>query len=163
VSVCIFVYPGLVALANHMKYYCFAFGSLLLLSCNHIETGATLSAEELAYIRNVGLLDQGETVHRFYSNFKVRKAGSFYTNRRMAHYWLDGNDSHKHQREYAFYPDITAIAPIFNVPDLDCPYLLVRRKNQTAFRVYFDGSQKEMHLFYQDALAAWKLHRHDTR
>ncbi|WP_156126516.1 hypothetical protein [Hymenobacter sp. DG25B] len=137
--------------------------ALLLLSCNHLETQATLSPGELAFIRSVGMLDQGETVHRFYSNFELRKAGSFFTDKRMAHYWLDGDDPRQHQRESAFYPDITAIDPVFKVPDFDCPYLQVRRKDQTTFRVYMDGSREEMQRFYQEALRAWNQHRHPTR
>ena len=146
-----------------MKNFCFALLSLLLLSCNRIEIGAALSAEEVAFIRDVGLLAPGETIHRFYSNFKFRKAGSFYTNQRMAHYWLDGKDARQHQRQYAFYPDIIAVDPVFHVPDFDCPYLQVRRKDQTTFRVYMSGSPEEMQLFYQEALGAWNRHRHDTR
>lgn len=133
----------------------------LLFSCNHIESGATLSVGELTYLRGVGLLDQGETVHRFYSNFTFWKADSFFTDRRMAQYWLTGDDKRQHRREYAFYPDITAVDPVFKVPDFDSPYLQVRRKNQTTFRVYMDGSPAEMQLFYQEALRAWRQHRHN--
>jgi len=146
-----------------MKNCGLVFLCLLLCSCNRIEVGSDLSADELAFIRSVGLLDQGETVHRFYSNFKLRKAGSFFTNKRMAHYWLDGNDARQHQREYAFYPDITAVEPVYKVPDFDSPYLEVRTTGQATFRVYMNGSQQEMQLFYQEALAAWKLHRQAVR
>ena len=146
-----------------MRYFCFAFLAVLLLSCNHIEEGAALSSGELAYLHGVDLLDQGETVHRFYSNFTFRKAGSFFTDKRMAQYWFDGHDTRQHRREYAFYRDITAVAPVFKVPDFDSPYLQVRREDQTTFRVYMDGSPAEMQLFYQEALAAWKRHRYDTR
>ena len=146
-----------------MKNLCIAVFSMLLFSCTHIEPGADLSVDEVAFIRGVGLLGPGETIHQFYSNFKLRKAGSFYTDRRMAHYWLDGKDARQHQREYAFYRDITAVDPVFKVPDFDCPYLQVRRKDQTTFRVYMDGNPAEMQLFYQEALGAWKRHQHDTR
>lgn len=146
-----------------MKNFCFALLSVLLVSCTHIKTGADLSADEVAFIRSVGLLAPGETIHQFYSNFKLRKAGSFYTDQRMAHYWLDGKDTNQHQREYAFYSDILAVEPIFHVPDFDSPFLKVSRKNQTTFRVYMDGSPEEMQRFYQKALDAWKRHRHDTR
>ncbi|MDO7847419.1 hypothetical protein Q5H92_13700 [Hymenobacter sp. M29] len=112
-----------------MKAFCFAIFALLLCSCNRIETGARLSPNEVAFLRGTGLLDNGETVHLFYSNFTFRKAGSFFTDRRMAHYWLDGRDPGQHQREYAFYPDIAAVDPVFKVPDFDSPYLQVRKKD----------------------------------
>lgn len=146
-----------------MKNFCFALLSLLLVSCTYIETGADLSADEVAFIRSVGLLAPDETIHHFYSNFTLRKAGSFYTDQRMAHYWLDGKDTRQHHREYAFYADITAVEPIFHVPDFDSPYLLVRRNDQTTFRVYMDGHPEQMQQFYQGALDAWKRQRHDTR
>lgn len=146
-----------------MKNFCLVFISLFLLSCNRIETGATLSPDELAFIRGVGLLDPGETVHRFYSNFTLRKAGSFFTDKRMASYWLDGRDTRQHRREYAFYSDIAAVDLVFHVPDFDCPYLQVRRKDQTTFRICVDGSQEQVQQFYQEALGAWNAHRHNTR
>lgn len=136
---------------------------LLLLSCNRIEAGSALSPADAAFVRSLGLLDNGETMQRFYSNFTRRTAGSFFTDKRMAHYWLGSRDSCEHQRECAFYPDITAVDPVFKVPDFDCPFLLVRKKDQTTFRVYMDGSPAEMQRFYQEALGAWNRHRHDTR
>lgn len=149
--------------ANRMKNFYLALLSVLLLSCNRIETGASLSADEVSFIRGVGLLNPGETIHRFYSNSTFRTAGSFYTDQRMAHYWLEGKDTSQHQREYAFYPEIVAVDPVFHVPDFDCPYLQIRKKDQTSFRMYLEGSPEQMQMFYQEALNAWKRHRHDTR
>lgn len=146
-----------------MKYFSVVFIALLLLSCNRIETQSTLSPDELSFIREVGMLDPKETVHRFYSNFKLQKAGSFFTDKRMVHYWLEGSDTRQHQRECAFYSDITALAPVFDVPDFDCPYLQVRKKDQTTFRVYMDGSKEEMQRFYEEALSEWNRHRSNTR
>ena len=146
-----------------MKAVCFSFLALLLLSCNRIETGTSLSPGELVFIRGTGLLDEGEAIHQFYSNFTLQKAGSFFTDKRMARYWLDGRDTGQHRREYALYRDITAVDPVFTVPDFGSPNLQVRRKDQTTFRLYMDGSPGEMQLFYQEALGAWKRHRYDRR
>ena len=83
--------------------------------------------------------------------------------KRLAHYWLDGRDPRQHRREYAFYADITAVDPVFQVPDFDGPYVQVQKKDQTTFRVYLDGSQEQMQLFDQEALGAWNRHRYDSR
>jgi hypothetical protein len=145
-----------------MKNGWFALLVGLLLSCNRIEAGSALSRADTAFIRSLGLLDNEETIQRFYSNYTRRTAGSFFTDKRMAHYWLGSRDQREDQREDAFYPDITAVTPVLKVPYFDSPYLQVRRQDGTTFRVYMGGSPAEMHRFCQEALGAWHQHRHDT-
>src|SRR5690242_21871006 len=84
-----------------------------LFSCNHIQTGDTLSRSDIEYIQNLHLLDQNEKIYKFYSEYKKKVAGNFFTNKRIAKYWIDERNKEKNQISFAFYPDIKSIDTVF--------------------------------------------------
>ena len=133
----------------------------ILLSCSNqkIETGQTLKKETADIIRSLGLLGDSEQIIQFYSNYEQSKAGSFFTNKRIAHYWLDDNDKSKNDTSYAFYPDIVAIDTILIVPDTYAPYMTVIKKDSSQFRLYVDGSKSEIRAFFEEAMLIWKNNR----
>lgn len=126
-----------------------------LVSCQKIEAGQNVAAETVQLVKSLGLLSPDEQLVLYYSNFKPSRAGSFFTNKRIAHYWLDERPDHN-RVESAFYPDIVAITPQFNASDFDCPYLEITNKNGTSFRAYMDGSSAEKKLFFEQAVATWR-------
>src|SRR5690348_11514506 len=87
---------------------------LLFLSCNHIENGNTLSQKDIAYIKSLKLLEDGETIFKFYSEYKKKVAGNFFTDRRIATYWKDERNSEKDEIAFAFYNDIVKIDTVYN-------------------------------------------------
>lgn len=128
----------------------------LLSACgNKILTDKQLSDADRNLIRSLGLLDSSETILQFYSNYKNEIAGSFYTDRRVAHYWLDERRVENRELNTAFYEDITSIDTVISVPDFDCPYLIVGCKDGNKFKVYVDGSRDEILGFYQAILLQW--------
>ena len=71
------------------------FSFLLLSACNHIETGDALSKTDIQRIQKLNLLDKGEKIYKFYSEFKNEVAGNFFTDKRIAKYWIDEKDKTK--------------------------------------------------------------------
>src|SRR6202000_3276901 len=122
-----------------------------LLSCNRIETGSTLRKSDIEYIQKLNLLDPGETIYKFYSEFKKEKAGNFFTNKRIAMYWIDDSHKEKNEISFAFYPDIKSIDTIYNPGASYCPYMLVTRLDSTQFKVCVDGKREEIKSFFEEA------------
>jgi hypothetical protein len=73
--------------------------SALLILCsacdNKIETANTLTKQDFDRLQSINLLDTAEQVYKFYSEFKNSVAGNFYTDKRLASYWLDEHDKSK--------------------------------------------------------------------
>jgi hypothetical protein len=115
-----------------------------LSSCNKVETHNSLNKETIDLIRSLRLLNNDEKIIRFYSNYQPDLAGNFYTNKRIAHYWLDKHDKEKSDTTYAFYQDIISIDTVFRVPDTFSPYLLIKTNKNSEFKVYIEGNRKSM-------------------
>ena len=127
-----------------------------LASCNKVETGKSLDDETTDRIRSLGLLDDSEIILKFYSNYEANLAGNFYTDKRIAHYWIDKNYPERSDTTYAFYADITNIDTVFTTPDTFAPYLLVTKKDGNTFKVYIEGKHAVMLDFYKGAMDEWK-------
>jgi hypothetical protein len=129
---------------------------LLLLACNHIETDSTLGASDIEYLRKLNLLSHDETVYKFYSNYKKRLSGSFFTNKRMASYWFDEFHEERTKVSFAYYTDIAAIDTVYFAGSTYTPYMLVTASDSSQFKVYVDGKRHEVKAFFEDAINLWK-------
>lgn len=129
---------------------------LLLLSCNHIQKGNSLSKADIDFIKSLHLLDDGEKIEKFYSNYKKKVAGNFFTDRRLAVYWVDTQYEEKNERSFAFYKDIKAIDTVYDVDLTYCPYLRVTKYDGTQFKVCVEGSKREVKAFFEEALNEWQ-------
>jgi hypothetical protein len=133
-----------------------------LFSCsNHIETGDTLSEADIKYIQSLNLLDKDEKIYKFYSEFKNKTAGNFFTNRRIAKYWIDDRSKEKNQLSFAFYPDIKSIDTVYNPGVTYCPYMLITKSDSTQFKVCADGKQEDIKSFFEDAIKQWQQHKNE--
>ena len=87
---------------EQIKYTCsFLILFLFVASCNSIQSGDSLSSKDFQRFRSLHLIENGERLYKFYSEFKKSVAGNFYTDRRMASYWIDEKDSTKNSIEFA--------------------------------------------------------------
>jgi hypothetical protein len=127
----------------------------VLCACNRIEAGSSLSRADIERIRSLHLLDSNERVCKFYSEYKNNVAGNFFTNKRLAKYWLDERDSSKNEISSAFYSDIRAIDTTYYAGLTYCPYLLITKSDGTSFKVCVDGKREEIQLFFEEALDLW--------
>lgn len=128
---------------------------LIFTSCQHIETGDTLDKKTIATIEELGLLDSSEKIIQYYSNHEKDKAGNFFTDKRIAHYWLDRDES-KTDISSAYYQDIVSIDTTFQVYDFDIPYMTIKKKDSSTFNVYIDGTLEEKKKFFETAMNLWK-------
>ena len=102
------------------------------------------------------MLDKNERIYEFYSEFKKSVAGNFYTNIRLASYWLDKQDTTKNKIEFAFYKDIIKIDTVYNAGATYCPFLLVTRRDGSNFKVCVDCKKEEITAFFNEVLNKWK-------
>lgn len=127
-----------------------------LFSCsNHIETGDTLSDTDIKYIQSLNLLDKDEKIYKFYSEFKKKNAGNFFTDKRIAKYWIDDRDKEKNQVQFAFYRDIKSIDTVYYAGATYSPYMRITKLDSTQFKVSVNGKKEEIKSFFEDALAKW--------
>jgi hypothetical protein len=144
-----------------MLKYSFLVLTLILFaaSCKRIETGDSLSRKDYQRFRSLHLIENGERLYKFYSEFKKSVAGNFYTDRRMASYWIDERDSTKNSTEFAYYEDIIRIDTCYNAGLTYAPFMLVTRKDSTQFKVCVEGSKQEIADFFNDAISKWQLRK----
>ncbi len=142
-----------------MKKVKLCFMLSFLFSCNHIETGNSLSKSDIDYIKSLNLLDTDEKIYKYYSEFKKKKAGNFFTNKRIAKYWIDERDKEKNQLAFALYKDIKSIDTVYNAGTTYSPYMLVTKFDSTAFKVSVNGEKEEIKSFFEDALNTWQQHK----
>lgn len=124
---------------------------MLLVSCNHIESGETLSQEEVDYVKRLNLLDDGENIIAFYSEYNIKGAGNFFTDRRLAAYWIDDRYAEKNDTVFAYYEDIVQIDTVYIAALTYTSYLLVTRRNGTKFKVCVDGEKQDVKWFFERA------------
>ncbi|MGN6421327.1 MAG: hypothetical protein ACTHMC_27685 [Pseudobacter sp.] len=130
--------------------------AVAFIACNKIKSGNELQDKETAYIRSLGLLQDQEQIIKFYSNYKFKNAGNFFTNKRIAKYWIDKKDSSKNEIIFAYYDDILSIDSTTNVPSSNCPYLLVTRKDKSQFKVFVNGKKPVVNAFFTEAIRKWE-------
>jgi hypothetical protein len=128
-------------------------------SCNRIETAETLSRKDVDRLHALKLLDTNERLFKFYSEFKNSVAGNFYTDKRLASYWLDERDTARNIVEFAFYNDIAEIDTVYYRGLTYCPYMLITKKDGHSFKVCVDGKRSEITDFFKDAVNNWKRHK----
>ena len=133
---------------------------ILLVSCgSKTITGDKLSKADIDYIKGLGLLDDNETIILFdtQGGFDgIQVSGNFFTNIRIASYWVDSEDKNKTSINFAFYKDIdTIIATPLTTSLTYASYLTVKRKDSKEFKVYIDGDSTEIWNFFNQAIAEW--------
>ena len=142
-----------------IKYFKITFSLLLLISCNRIENSKTLDKEDLIYIKNLKLLENGETINNFYSEYKKKVAGNFYTNRRVATYWIDERSPKKNEINFAYYKDILKIDTVYNVGLTYTPYISITKIDGSTFKVSVNGNKEEVKNFFEGVIKEWKKNK----
>lgn len=139
-----------------MRKYLFVFLLLSLFSCNQIENNKTLDQDDINFIKALKILDKDETIYKFYSENTKETAGNFFTNKRVASYWIDKRNSEKNEINFAFYNSIIKIDTINTVGLTYCPYALITKNDGTTFKVSVEGKKEEIKSFFADLLFHWK-------
>ncbi len=137
-----------------MKYI-FIFFIAILVSCNRIESGDKLSKSDISHIENLYNLDESETIINFYSEFKNSVAGNFYTEQRIASYWIDEEDESKNEINSAYYTERIHIDTVIYAGATYSPYLKITKGDSSSFKVSFDGEKTELRKIFNDVLSRW--------
>ena len=142
-----------------MKYFLFGLIVCCLCACSQKESGHVLSKKMIKRLKGMQLLDEGETVLQFYTNYKKKITGNFVTDRRVAAYWIDARNKANDVISFAYYGNISQLAPYYKSVHTTMPYLLVTTKDRKLFKVYVDGNEKTVKTFFDTAIAQWEKHK----
>jgi hypothetical protein len=126
---------------------------LLFFSCKG-SVQKTVDKEEQTFIRKLGLLEDGETIEQFFGSNSFQHSGSFFTNRRIAYFYIDEDE-----REVvsARYNEIDSIVLTDKTKAVTyASYLTVYKKDQTNFAVYADLDSANLYAFFNAAEANLK-------
>lgn len=128
-------------------------------SCG-IKTGKEISAKDKKYLSKLGLLDEGEQIILFNSQgsgFRpIKQSGNFFTDKRIASYWIDDRHKSDSHLDYAFYQDIDTIWRYPKYKSLTlASYLEVHRNDGTRFKVYISADSATTWKFFNLALHQW--------
>ncbi len=137
----------------------FIFGLLaisIFYSCNKIKGANELSKADIDYLVSLKLLEPDEKIYKFYSEYIFKYSGNFFTDRRVANYWIDKRDSEKNMKASASYEEIVEMKPVYKVGVTYCPFILVKKRDGVEFKVYADGSEEEIKDFFNSVIAVWK-------
>ncbi|WP_426485907.1 hypothetical protein [Flavobacterium sp. 2] len=142
-----------------MQKYIFTMFLVFFFSCNKIENNKSLNQEDIKYIQNLKILDKNEVILKFYSEFKKEFAGNFFTDKRVATYWIDKRNSEKNTIDFAFYSSISKIDTVYNAGLTYCPYALITKNDGSSFKVSVDGDKQEIKSFFEGLLHEWHKRR----
>ncbi|MBY0536757.1 MAG: hypothetical protein K2P88_12985 [Chitinophagaceae bacterium] len=127
---------------------------------NKIQTEDTLSKHDVDRLRSLKILDEKEHLYKFYSEFKNSVAGNFFTDKRLATYWLDEHDKSKSKVQFAFYKDIAYIDTVYIAGSTYCPYMNIVKNDSSSFKVCVDGTKEEITDFFNGAISQWRQSKH---
>jgi len=136
----------------------FAIATILSSCEHHTRKGTSLSEADRNYIKHLGLLDDHEKIILFDGQSDFETSGNFFSDKRIASYWIDKRDNNKSSVNFGLYNEIDTIL----TKDLSraltyASYLEVVKRDGTTFKVYVDGDSTQVWTFFQGAITAWKM------
>jgi hypothetical protein len=140
--------PGLILLIS-----CF------ILSCNRIQSGTALNDEDKKRIKAIGLLDEGERINKFYTEYKKDVAGNFFSDKRIASYWIDAKNPDKNRVNSAYYREIRSIDTVSKPGGSYSPYMMITKFDNSRFKVSVNGQRDQIIEFFEEAMKQWRLRR----
>lgn len=129
----------------------------ILLSCDYSSRkGKELSQADRDYINGLGLLDDSEQIILFDGQSDFKTSGNFFSDKRIASYWIDKRDKTKSSVNFALYSEIDTIL----TKDLSraltyASYMEVVKHDGKTFKVYVDGDSTEVRTFFDRAISEW--------
>lgn len=130
----------------------------ILLSCDHsARNGTELSEADRDYLKGLGLLEDNENVILFDRQSDFETSGNFFSDRRIASYWIDKRDETKSSVDFGLYSEIdTILAKDLSHSLTYASFLEVVKHDGKTFKVYVDGDSNEVRTFFNRAISAWR-------
>ena len=131
--------------------------AVTLLSCaHHSKKGNDLSVSDIKYIKGLHILQDNETIMLFDTQADLKTSGNFFTDKRLASYWIDKRDSTKNSVRFAFYTEIDSLQTTDLTKSLTyASFLNISKHDGTSFKVYIDGDSTEVWKFFNLAITTW--------
>ena len=131
-----------------MRFSLYYIAISLFIGCSSgILKGQELSSSDLAYIKSLGLLNDEESIVRFSSSMNLKSSGNFYTDKRIAAYWIYSDED---ERYSAYYHEIQSIDLNYGDGLEYASKLIVSLKDNTSFEVYFNCEKEEIDKIYEE-------------
>lgn len=128
---------------------------MLLTGCGR-QSDSGLSSQEEAYLEALGLLSKDETVLFFDSSTKFERSGSFFTDQRVASYWLDLHTPAKSQKSSALYRDVANISLRYAADWTYAHDILIELEDGTSFHVYVSSDKDFANNFFKTLTSTWQ-------
>lgn len=93
----------------------------------------------------------------------ITVAGNFFTDRRIAKYWIDELDKTKDQVSSSLYKDIQLIDTVHSAGLTYCPFMLITKKDNSTSKVYAEGKRQEIKVFFEEAIDKWTQSKNKKR
>jgi hypothetical protein len=131
----------------------------ILLSCDHsARNGTELSQADRDYIKGLGLLDDNENIFLFSGQSDFKTSGNFFSDKRIASYWIDKRDKTKSSADFVLYSEIDTILTMDLSRTLTyASYMQVVKHDGKTLMVYVDGDSTEVRTFFERAISEWRV------
>lgn len=131
---------------------------LIFSSCiKNKKTEKSLTKKDLEYINSIIPLEKEEGIELFDTNAGfsgIKTAGNFITNKRLAHYWIDGKNDKICSIKYS---DIDSLKTVNKTNAATyASYIQVYSSTQKNFKVYIDADNTRTKNFFKKAKENWK-------
>ena len=130
---------------------CFLSAAFLLGGCSSYYSSSGLTDTDAAYLTDIDLLGSNENVLFFSSGLGIKQEGNFFTDKRVATYWIDPQRPHKEKRVSADYSEIADISIEYSSNSLYAHKITVTRIDSSQFPVYI-GFKQAMAQDFSNAL-----------
>lgn len=124
-----------------------------LTSCSTHPTEKELDQSDLNFIQNIGLLEQGEEIELFSCNggfSGIEQSGNFISDRRIAGYWIEGEEKEIHSAFFA--NDIDSIQTFDRSSALThASSIRVFKSDKSQFEIFIDGDNDRVNAFFTKA------------
>lgn len=131
--------------------------ALLASSCTSPKNipGESLTQEQENYLRELFVLDAEEVIVTYNDSYRFNTHGSFYTNKRVAGYWV-GEDQSQNNIVSVLYEDIKSMTLSDMSGSQGSPsFILITKKNGRSVQVFVDGKSKEVGAFFEGVQGYW--------
>lgn len=130
----------------------------MLVGCDR-STSEGLSDKEQVYLQEMGLLSTDETVLFFDYATSPKQDGNFFTDQRVAAYWIDdyGRESET-TKESARYDEITDISMTYAADWSYAHDITITRSDGSSFHVYVSSNKDYADEFLAAMKARWHSH-----
>ncbi|MEL6353990.1 MAG: hypothetical protein AAFR58_19870 [Cyanobacteria bacterium J06627_28] len=124
--------------------------------CSSYYSSSGLTDAEEDYLTEIDLLDNNEDVLFFSSGLGIKQEGNFFTDKRVATYWIEPERPHREKRVSADYSEIADISIAYSSNSLYAHKITVTRIDGSQFPVYIGFRRAIAQDFFEALIKQWQ-------